>query len=267
MPEPTTKTPWEHLRAFTDARIALGRAGGSLPTKATLEFEHAHALAKDAVYVGFDTERLGAELGAVTGTKPLWVSSRAEGREVYLTRPDLGRTLRAGEVDRLREVGLKNGPFDVAIIVGDGLSAAAVNRGSGPLLEALLPYLRDIGSTVAPVVLAQGARVALADPVGEALGAKLSLMLIGERPGLSTPESLGAYLTYGPRPGRTDADRNCVSNIHAAGLSYGAAAELLGLLIREAVRLELTGVDLKVETPAELPEGVRTSTKTLDERA
>ena len=267
MPEPTTKTPWEHLRAFTDARIALGRAGGSLPTKATLEFEHAHALAKDAVYAGFDTERLGAELGRLTGTKPLLVSSRAEGREVYLTRPDLGRTFRAGEVDRLREVGLKNGPFDVAIIVGDGLSAAAVNQGSGPLLEVLLPHLREIGLTVAPIVLAQGARVALADPVGEALGAKLSLMLIGERPGLSTPESLGVYLTYGPRPGRTDADRNCVSNIHAAGLSHGAAAELLGLLIREGLRLELTGVDLKVKTPAELPEGVRTLAETLDERA
>ena len=261
------KTPWEHLRAFTDARIALGRAGGSLPTKATLEFEHAHALAKDAVYAGFDAERLGSELGRLTGKKPLLTSSRAEGREVYLTRPDLGRTLRAGEIERLREVGRKDGPFDVAMVVGDGLSAAAVNQGSGPLLEALLPLLEDIGLTVAPVVLAQGARVALTDPIGEALGVKLSLMLIGERPGLSTPESLGAYLTYAPRPGRTDADRNCVSNIHAAGLSYGAAAALLGLLIREALRLELTGVALKVEAPAELPVPKPAPNPALDERA
>lgn len=262
-PGPTAQTPWEHLRAFTDARIALGRAGGSLPTRAALEFEHAHARAKDAVYAGFDAAGLAAALERLAGKKPLLSSSRAEGREGYLTRPDLGRTLRAGEADRLREVSLRDGPFGIAIVVGDGLSAAAVGRGAEPLLEALLPQLKDTGLTPAPIVVAQGARVALADAIGEALGAKLSLILIGERPGLSTPESMGAYLTYAPRPGRTDAERNCVSNVRPAGLSYRGAAALLGLLIREALRLELTGVALKVEAPAELP-----APKTaLDERA
>lgn len=210
----TAQTPWAHLRAFTDARIALGRAGGSLPTRAALEFEHAHALAKDAVYADFDVAGLAAELEPLTGTKPLLTSSRAEGREVYLTRPDLGRTLRAGGAERLREVGAKGGPFDLAVVVGDGLSAGAVNRGAAPLLSELLPHMQNAELTVAPIVLAQGARVALADAIGEALGATLSLMLIGERPGLSTPESLGAYLTYAPRLGRVDAERNCVSNVH-----------------------------------------------------
>lgn len=246
-PEPEEKTPWAHLRAFTDARIALGRAGGSLPTRPLLAFEHAHARAKDAVVAPFDVRGLAAELGALSGREPVVVSSRAEGREVYLTRPDLGRTLRAEDTERLRAVAEQGGPFDVAVVVGDGLSAAAVGRGAGPLLTALFPRLHDAGLALAPIILAQGARVALSDPIGAALGAKLCLMLIGERPGLSTPESLGAYLTYAPRPGRTDAERNCVSNVHAAGMPYEAAAGLLRVLVLEAFRLGLSGVDLKVE--------------------
>ncbi len=243
---PVTRTPWEHLRSLTAARIALGRAGSSLPTHEVLAFELAHARAKDAVYTVLDETRLAQALSQ--GKEVLRVRSQAESRETYLTRPDLGRLLTPEDETSLH---LKRGTFDLAIVVADGLSAVAVNRHAGPLLEVLEPLLEPY--TLAPPVLAQGARVALADTIGDALGAKMSLILIGERPGLSTPESLGAYLTFAPRPGRRDSERNCVSNIHPGGLSYRAAAHLLALLIREALRRELTGVGLKIEGALTLP--------------
>ncbi len=245
---PITRTPWEHLRKFTAARIALGRAGSSLPTAEVLAFELAHARAKDAVYTTLDEAHLAQELSH--GRDVLRVRSQAESREQYLTRPDLGRLLTVKDETLLRR---QQGKFDLVIVVADGLSAVAVNRHAVPLLAALEPLLEAY--TLAPVVLATGARVALADPIGDALGAKLSLILIGERPGLSTPESLGTYLTFAPHPGRLDAERNCVSNVHPVGLSYRAAAHLLSILIREALRQQLTGVSLKVEGALTLPPG------------
>ena len=242
---PVTRTPWEHLRDFTAARIALGRAGSSLPTEEVLAFELAHARAKDAVYTVLDATRLTAGLSHY---EVIRVASQAESREQYLTRPDLGRLLTPEDETSLRR---KRDTFDLVIVVADGLSAVAVNRHALPLLEVLGPLLEPYA--LAPIVLAQEARVALADPIGDALGANLSLILIGERPGLSTPESLGAYLTFAPRPGRRDSERNCVSNIHPAGLSYRAAAHLLAVLIREALRQQLTGVGLEVESGFTLP--------------
>lgn len=243
---PVTRTPWEHLRRLTTARIALGRAGSSLPTGEVLAFELAHARAKDAVYAALDEARLLRALS--WGREVVSVQSQAGSREQYLTRPDLGRLLLTEDEATLR---LERGTFDLVIVVADGLSAVAVNRHALPLLEMLRPLLEPY--TLAPPVLAQGARVALADAIGDVLGAKMSLILIGERPGLSTPESLGAYLTFAPRPGRPDSARNCVSNIHPGGLSYRAAAHLLALLVREALRRELTGVGLKVEGALTLP--------------
>ena len=243
---PVTRTPWEHLRGFTAARIALGRAGSSLPTEEVLAFELAHARAKDAVYTTLDETRLKREL--LQNGEVLSVHSRAESRATYLIRPNLGRLLTPEDDTSLR---LKRGTFDLVIVIADGLSAVAVNRYALPLLEVLGPPLEPY--SLAPIVLAQGARVALADPIGDALGAKLSLILIGERPGLSTPESLGAYLTFAPRPGQLDSERNCVSNIHPAGLSNRAAAHLLFVLVREALRRELTGVGLKVDGGLTLP--------------
>lgn len=243
---PVTRTPWEHLRRLTAARIALGRAGSSLPTAEVLAFELAHSRAKVAVYTVLDEVYLSRELSQ--SREVLRIQSQAGSREIYLTRPDLGRLLTVKDETSLRR---KQGKFDLVIVVADGLSAVAVNRHAVPLLEILGPLLEPYA--LAPVILAKGARVALADAIGDALGAKMSLILIGERPGLSTPESLGAYLTHAPRPGRLDSERNCVSNIHPAGLSNRAAAHLLSVLIREAVRQGLTGVGLKVEGALTLP--------------
>ncbi len=243
---PVIRTPWEHLRNLTAARIALGRAGSSLPTEEVLAFELAHARAKDAVYAALDVTHLTRELSRDGDV--LSVHSQAESHETYLTRPDLGRLLNPADEALLRA---RRGAFDLVIVVADGLSAVAVNRHAVPLLETLGPLLELY--TLAPIVLAQGARVALADAIGDALGAKLSLVLIGERPGLSSPESLGAYLSFAPRPGRLDSERNCVSNVHPAGLSNRAAAQLLSVLIREALRQQLTGVGLKVEGALTLP--------------
>lgn len=246
--DPVTRTPWEYLRELTAARIALGRSGSSLPTREVLAFDHAHARAKDAVHASLEAAVLGRELAELAGVPVLLVRSQAASREVYLTRPDLGRLLHPGDQAALLAA---RGAFDLAITVADGLSAVAVTQHARPLLAALLPLLEPY--RLAPIVVAQQGRVALADSIGDALGARLSLILIGERPGLSTPESLGVYVTYAPRPGRRDAERNCVSNIHAAGLSYRAAAHQIALLVREGLRQELTGVGLKVEGSLELP--------------
>jgi ethanolamine ammonia-lyase small subunit len=240
--KPVTRLPWERLREFTGARIALGRSGSSLPTAEVLAFELAHAQAKDAVHAELDGAQFRAGLEQQTSLPVLSVRSRAETAPIYLTRPDLGRQLHPDDAHVLQ---VHAGTFDIAITVAAGLSAVAVTRHALPLLGALLPLLH--GYTLAPLIVAERARVALADAVGQGLGAKLSLILIGERPGLSTPESLGAYLTYAPRVGRLDAERNCISNIHGSGLSYRAAAHGLSLLIREALRQGQTGIGLKVE--------------------
>lgn len=237
----TAPDPWEGLRRHTPARIALGRAGSSLPTAEVLRFAAAHAMARDAVHAALDAEALAAALQA-DGWPVLGVRSRAATRADYLRRPDLGRRLDPASVVPLQAAA---GPApDLAIVVADGLSALAAERHAPPLLRALRQAL---GGTLvlAPLVVATQARVALGDEVGALLGARLVLILLGERPGLSSPDSLGAYLSHGPRVGLADAQRNCVSNIRPEGLAIDAAAGRLAWLAREALRRRLTGIGLK----------------------
>lgn len=240
---PLNLTPWERLREYTDARIALGRAGTSMPTSELLRFGQAHALARDAVLAG-------ADFSGVRSADSLNVRSQAAHRSEYLRRPDLGRKLHPESVALLRSA-RGTPPPDVLLMVSDGLSALAAQRQAAGVLEVLLPGLRALGLSVAPVLLATQARVALADEAAQLLGARLVIHLIGERPGLSSPDSLGAYLTFDPQPGTLDAARNCVSNIRPAGLDAGVAARRLMYLSAEALRRSLSGVDLKDESSEE----------------
>lgn len=250
------RRPALDLRAFTPARVALGRSGASLPTKALLDFTLDHARARDAVHAAFDTPRLVAELGAL-GLAVTEASSRAVDRGQYLRRPDLGRQLDAASVEALTRVASK--PCQVAVVVGDGLSAAAVHAHAVAVLTRLLPLLAaDDAVAIGHIVVASGARVALGDEIGCILGAHMIVMLIGERPGLSAPDSLGAYLTFAPKPGRTDAERNCVSNIHHAGLSHDEAAFKIAWLVREGMAREVTGVALKDESADRAPRRIGT---------
>jgi ethanolamine ammonia-lyase small subunit len=242
--EVVTRSPWSDWRNATPARIALGRAGSGMPTDEVLRFGWAHAMARDAIHAALDVPALEAALRA-----QMWdvarVRSRAPDRTSYLRRPDLGRQLDADDAQRLRA---KAGPpCDVCIVIGDGLSSLAVARHAAPLLAALRPHLPP-ALRLAPIVIASQARVALADELGELFGARLSVMLIGERPGLSSPDSLGIYITHGPRRGRHDAERNCISNVRPEGLPCAAAAFRLAWLVREALRRGLTGVALKDES-------------------
>ncbi|WP_332667224.1 ethanolamine ammonia-lyase subunit EutC [Aeromicrobium sp.] len=240
---------WSLLRTTTPARIGLGRAGTALTTRAVLEAGAAHALARDAVHLPLDVEPLLEELRGLGLGEPAAIASAAPDRATYLTRPDLGRTPAPGVVDELHSPG----QCDLAVVLADGLSAAAVTTHAVPLLRSLLPLLDAATAVAAPVVATQ-ARVALGDHVGAALGARLVLVLIGERPGLSSSDSLGAYLTWQPRPGRLDSERNCVSNIRPpAGLDHDTAARTLAALMAGARHLGATGVGLKagaLERPA-----------------
>lgn len=240
----TPTDPWAALRRHTPARIALGRAGTSLPTRELLAFGAAHAQARDAVHHALDWPALEALLQA-EGWPTLRVASRAADRAAYLRRPDLGRRLDPASAQRLEAQAGE--AVDLLIVLGDGLSAQAVQTHALPLLRALREALRG-EFTVAPLLLASQARVALADEAGALLGARLALMLIGERPGLSSPDSLGAYLTHAPRLGCHDAQRNCISNIRPQGLAPALAALRLNWLLREALRRRLTGVGLKDES-------------------
>jgi ethanolamine ammonia-lyase small subunit len=243
------RDPWTHLAAHTPARIALGRAGPGLPTREVLGFALSHAQARDAVHTPFAADEVAKEIEAL-GLASLMVESAAPDRATYLRRPDLGRQL--SERARGRLAGLKTAPCDLAIVVADGLSSAAVHAHAAPLIAALRPRIESL--SIGPVAIARQGRVALGDEIGEALGARLVAVLIGERPGLSAPDSLGVYLTFAPRVGLTDAARNCISNIRAEGLSYDEAAFKLAWLIGEARRLSLTGVSLKDESDlARLP--------------
>ncbi|GAA0296073.1 ethanolamine ammonia-lyase subunit EutC [Sphingomonas oligophenolica] len=227
------------LRAVTQARIALGRAGQALPTRAMLDFELAHARARDAVEAVFDTTGFSAAIG---GRAVIEVASRAPDHVTYLQRPDLGRRLAEADAARLAPTG-----DEAAFVIGDGLSATAVQAHAAPLLRAL--FERLAGWRIAPVVLARHARVALGDEIGALLGVDLVVMLIGERPGLSAPDSLGAYITWQPRPGRLDSERNCVSNIRPPhGLDYAQAADSIAWLMAAARTRRLTGVKLKDES-------------------
>jgi ethanolamine ammonia-lyase small subunit len=232
----------------TPARLALGRAGSGMPTRAVLDFAAAHALARDAVHAGLDVAGLGGRLAAL-GPEVVTVESAAPDRETYLRRPDFGRRLSRNA--RTVLAARPRRPCDIALVVADGLSARAVDENAVPLVAALLPILRSRGLEVGPLVLAGQARVALGDEVGALLGARLVVVLIGERPGLSAADSLGAYLTFEPRLGRTDAERNCVSNIRAGGLPPPQAALTLAWLIDRALALGSSGVHLKDESTPE----------------
>lgn len=269
---------WTELRRLTAARIALGRAGGSLPTEPHLAFQLAHAEARDAVHAGLDVARLRAEIEA-SGRQTIEVASRAPDRRTYLVRPDLGRRLDDASRDRLgawqndspdaaKERATSRPRIDAVLVAADGLSATAVQRTAPRLVAAVTQRLGETsgsdgvatgsGWDLGPVVIATQARVAIGDEIGALLGARLVAVMIGERPGLSAPDSLGVYLTWGPAIGRTDAERNCISNIRDGGLSVEAAADTLAWLMREARRRGLTGVALKDETALAPPGGAAT---------
>jgi ethanolamine ammonia-lyase small subunit len=237
--------PWADLRALTPARIALGRAGGSLPTAEVLAFSAAHAAARDAVWAELDLDRVEADLSGL-GLPLVRLATRAPDRATFLRRPDLGRRLDEASAARLVEAAPAGG-CDVALLLGDGLSAAAAQAHAPALAGALVGALRARGLRPGPVALVRQARVAVEDQVGAALGARAAVILLGERPGLGSPDSLGAYLVLGPRPGRTDAERNCVSNIRPEGLPVAAAVDLVAWLLGEALRRGLSGVALKDE--------------------
>ena len=241
------QNPWLELRRLTPARIALGRTGTSLPTSAQLDFQFAHAQARDAVHLPFDHAGLSAQL-TERGRESLLLHSAATDRNSYLQRPDLGRKLSDESAQALREYAAAHpGGVDLAIVVADGLSALAVHRHTLPFLTRLEEQMSADGWSMAPVILMEQGRVAVGDEIGQLLGAKMLVMLIGERPGLSSPDSLGLYFTYNPKIGLTDAYRNCISNVRLEGLSYGMAAHRLLYLMREACRRQLSGVNLKDE--------------------
>jgi ethanolamine ammonia-lyase small subunit len=232
---------WAQLRAFTSARIALGRAGNSLPTHELLEFKLAHARARDAVHAKLDVQALALELKPVGG-ECLIARSAAPDRPSYLRRPDLGRRLSA---DSHRSLTERKGQFDAAFIIVDGLSAFAAQRHAARMLQSILNLLDPARWSLAPVVLIEQGRVAIGDEVGDCLGSSLSVVFIGERPGLSSPDSLGIYLTWNPHPDLTDANRNCISNIRTEGLSYEAAAHTLLFLMNESRHRKVSGIGLK----------------------
>jgi len=231
----------DQLKEFTAARIGIGRTGVSIPIKQALELKLAHAHARDAVYSHLDTTKLTDELKQF-GLPILNLHSKAEYREEYLQRPDKGRKLKKSSAGQLEGFAAN---YDVAIIIADGLSATAVNENTPQLLQKFIPLLTAAHLSIAPLCLVQQGRVAIGDKIAHLLGAKLSVMLIGERPGLSAADSVGAYLTYSPKPGLTDESRNCISNIRPKGLGYKAAAEKIFYLIQESFRLRLSGVALK----------------------
>ncbi len=254
-PAPPPADPWADLRRHTPARIALGRAGTSLPTAELLRFAAAHAQARDAVHIPLDMATLAAQLHT-QGWATLPAHSRAPDRASYLRRPDWGRQLDDTSLASLQAAATTlPGPPDLLIVLGDGLSAVAVQQHGAGLVAALRAALQSSpgpGLTLAPLIIAAQARVALADQIGALLQARLVLMLLGERPGLSAPDSIGAYLTHAPQVGCCDAQRNCVSNIRPDGLPPHHAALRLVWLVREALRRGLTGVALKDDSAAAL---------------
>ncbi|MCC8407968.1 ethanolamine ammonia-lyase subunit EutC [Mucilaginibacter sp. UR6-1] len=232
---------WDKLKEYTSARIAIGRTGNSIPVQNSLEFKLAHAHARDAVYSKLDVEKLHHELEK-HGLPIINLKSKADYREQYLQRPDLGRKI---DDDAYKLLEPHKGNYDIAIIIADGLSATAINQNTSPLLDVLIPAFALAKYSLAPLCLIEQGRVAIGDDVGSILNAKLSLILIGERPGLSAADSMGAYLTYLPKPGLTDESRNCISNIRPQGLPVHLAAEKIFYLIQQSLRRQLSGVQLK----------------------
>lgn len=246
MDKPVTINPWQSLRRFTAARIALGRSGVSQPTAQQLAFQLDHARARDAVRLALDHEALRAALEA-SGMQCVSVQSAARDRQVYLQRPDLGRRL--DDASREKLAALAGPPYDLAFVVADGLSALAIEQNAAPFLAAVVARLADW--RIAPTAIVRQGRVAIGDEIGHLLGAQIVVVLIGERPGLSSPDSMGLYLTWAPRPGLSDANRNCISNVRPAGLTYEAAAFKLHYLLSESRQRQLSGVALKDETASE----------------
>lgn len=235
------------LSDYTSARVNLGLSGDSLPTKPLLDFRSAHARAKDAVHFSLDALSLSEEMKQRNWSSMI-TKTGAKTRDEYLRRPDKGRALDDASAAVLAELG---GSRACAFVVADGLSSVAIHHHAVPLLEKVFQKLETAPNDENPIIIVQQGRVAIGDHIGELLGAELAVVLIGERPGLSAPDSLGVYVTSSPKRGRTDAERNCISNIHAQGLSYDLAAHKLTFLINEARRRKLTGVGLK-ETAARL---------------
>lgn len=240
--------PWSFLQTHTRARIAQGRTGNSLPTRALLDFQLDHARARDAVYSTLDMDTLLTDLRRLE-TQPLLLHSRATNRQTYLQRPDRGRKLDEESARTLNDCPKDGLGSTLAIVLADGLSATAVNNHALPVLAQLIPELKKLNWSMAPVCVVQQGRVAIGDEIAHALHAEMVLVLIGERPGLSSPDSLGAYLTYTPRPGLTDDARNCVSNIRPDGLPYAFASQKLLYLLSEMKTRRLSGVGLKDEMP------------------
>ena len=251
----TVDNSWHVLRQYTAARIGLGRAGISVPTQHLLDFQLAHAQAQDAVHLPLDTSRLIIEITSTPeceNISPLIVHSRVSDRSHYLQRPDLGRRLNQDSTSLLKDYSApKDKPYDLAIVIVDGLSSFAIQKNSAPLLHRLIErfsqqtFSENKVCRLAPVVVVHQGRVAIGDEVGEILNAKSVLVLIGERPGLSSPDSLGMYLTWKPEVGLTDESRNCISNIRPEGLIYNEAVNKIFYLLSEAHNRKLTGIHLK----------------------
>jgi ethanolamine ammonia-lyase small subunit len=244
--------PWRGLREFTDARIGLGRAGISLPTDRLLAFQLAHAQARDAVHLPLDVDAVCEQISALevqgVSDSPIRLHTQASDRVVYLQRPDLGRRLAADSRERLtQQAGEAEGEHDLALVVVDGLSSRAIHSHAAAFVEALHGQLEadEQRWRLAPVSVVEQGRVAIGDEIGALLNARAVLVMIGERPGLSSPDSLGLYLTWKPKPGRSDAERNCISNIRPAGLKIAEASRRALYLLREARQRELSGVELK----------------------
>ncbi len=245
-PEIITVDPWSELKTFTDARISLGRCGVSLPLKESLSFKLAHARARDAVHLPFKIDELKSELEG-SGHTCLKLKSSTDDRMEYLTRPDKGRVLSAESRELLEK---QETGYDVCVAVGDGLSSRAIHENGYSFVDAFMPLLEQAGIKATPVCLIENSRVAIADEIGSMLSAKLSVILIGERPGLSSPNSMGIYLTYNPKPGTTDEARNCISNVRDGGLSIAEGVQKLAYLVEQALITKKSGVELKDKMPS-----------------
>jgi len=238
--------PWQTLRNFTDARIGLGRAGVSLPTQAHLAFQLAHARARDAVHLPLDFQQLQADIEQVYSGDILKLNSKASHRAEYLQRPDFGRELSDTSADLLSSLPVQK--KSIVLVVADGLSSLAVQKHAVPMMASLNSALDGTKLSIDRVCLVEQGRVAIGDPIGELMQAQMLVMLIGERPGLSSPDSLGVYYTFEPQRGKHDAQRNCISNVRKEGLSYEEATHKLMYLLLESDRRQLSGVALKDES-------------------
>ena len=248
------ENPWALLKDYTDARIGLGRSGVSIPTSHSLAFQLAHAQAQDAVHLPLDVENIVEQLLVNDINKEIshiLLHSQAINRTTYLQRPDLGRRLDKNSSEILKKIKANDNAFyDLSIIIVDGLSSLAIKENAINFIKKLMTALKEDKQkwNLSPFSIVQQGRVAVGDEVGELLKTKISIVLIGERPGLSSPDSLGLYLTWNPKVGLSDASRNCISNIRSEGLSYEEAVKKTMYLLKESRRLELSGVNLKDRT-------------------